>query len=70
MAKFTLETPIKELMANEKAVAAINSVAAGLADNAMLKELPMTLKQVAKFANGMLSDETLAKIEAALAEIE
>ena len=30
----------------------------------------MTLKQVAKFANGMLSDETLAKIEAALAEIE
>lgn len=70
MAKFTLETPIKDLMANEKAVAAINSVAAGLTDNAMLKELPMTLKQVAKFANGMLSDETLAKIEKVLAEIE
>ena len=31
MAKFTLETPIKDMMANEKAVAAINSVTAGLA---------------------------------------
>ena len=70
MAKFTLETPIKDLMANEKAVAAINSVTAGPAYHAKLKEPPIDLKQVAKFANGMLSDETLAKIEAALAEIE
>lgn len=70
MAKFTLETPINELLADEKAAAAINAVAPGLSDNAMLKDLPMTFKQIAKFAGGMLSDETLEKIEVALAEVE
>ncbi len=70
MAKFNLETPIKDIMANPAAREALTKVAPKLASNPMLTGMPMGLKQMAAFAGDKLPKDVLEKIESALSEVE
>lgn len=69
MAKYTLDTPIKELLSTEETAKIIEEIAPALTKNDMLKNLPMGLKQVASFAPDKLTPEFLTKIEERLAEL-
>lgn len=66
----TVNTPIETLMANEKAAAVIDSHLPGIVDHPMYDSFKsMSLTQLAPYSQGMVTDETLAKISADLAKI-
>lgn len=72
-AKFTLDTPIEQLMADEKAKAVVveNFGGEDVSQHPMYPQFKaMSLKAVAPFSQGMITDEMLTKIEAGLAEIK
>lgn len=70
-AKFTLDTPIQEIVADERGKAVMDKNFPGmtaLAEYEMFKAL--SLHQVQPYSNGKLTDEILAKAEADLAAIK
>ncbi len=70
MAKFNLDTPISELLADEQAKAVLTEIVPGLADNPMVAGLPMSLSKLAAFPQAGFSDEVLQKVEEGLAKID
>ncbi len=72
-AKFTTDMPIEKLMADEKAKAVLvkNFGGQDLSAHPMYPQMKaMSLKAIAPFSQGMITDEMLAKIDADLAEIK
>lgn len=72
-AAFTIDTPIEVLMADErsKAVVAKHFGGQDLAQHPAYEQFKsLSLKAVAPFSQGLITDEMLAKIEADLAEIK
>ena len=70
-AKFTLDTPIQEIVADDRGKAVMDKNFPGmtaLAEYEMFKAL--SLHQVQPYSNGKLTDEILAKAEADLAAIK
>ena len=67
MAKFDLDTPIKDILAAPEAKAVIEKIAPDLASNPMLTSLPMSINQVKGFAGDALSGDLLDQIKNALA---
>lgn len=70
MANYTLDTPVKELMSNPETAAILKEVAPKLAENPMVANLPMSLKQLSGFASDKFTPEFLAKVEEALQKVE
>jgi hypothetical protein len=70
-AKLTIDSPIEALMADPKAKAAVEASMPGVdAHPAYGQFKAMSLKQVQPFSNGAITEDMLAKIEAALSAIE
>ena len=72
-AKFTTDTPIETLMADEKAKAVLVKHMGGqdVSQHPMYDQFKaMSLKAVAPFSQGMITDDMLTKINADLAEIK
>lgn len=70
-AKFTLDTPIGELLANEAAKAVLDKELPGLTQLPQLEMIKgLTLKQLQPYSDGKLTDELLAKTETSLAAIK
>ena len=72
-AKFTTDTPIETLMADKKAKAILIKHSGGqdMSQHPMYDQFKaMSLKAVAPFSQGMITDEMLTKINADLAEIK
>ncbi|WP_423605622.1 hypothetical protein [Sphingomonas sp. MS122] len=70
-AKFTLDTPIGELLANEQAKAVLDKDLPGLTQLPQLEMIKgLSLKQLQPYSDGKLTDELLAKTEADLAAIK
>jgi hypothetical protein len=72
-AAFTLDTPIETLMADPraKAVLAANFGGQDLSQHPAYEQFKsLSLKAVAPFSQGLITDEMLAKIEAELAAIK
>jgi hypothetical protein len=72
-AAFTIETPIEALMADERAKAVVTKHFGGqdLTQHPAYDQFKaMSLKMVAPFSQGMITDEMLAKIAADLAAIK
>lgn len=70
-AKFTLDTPIEELVANEKAKAVLDSDLPGTTTHPAYDSFKsMSLRAVQPFSNGALTDELLKKVETNLAAIK
>jgi len=72
-AKFTLDTPIEQLMADERAKAAVLKHFGGtdVTTHPMYDQFKaMSLKAVAPFTQGMITEDMLTKIAADLAEIK
>ena len=72
-AKFTTDTPIEKLVADEKAKAVLVKHMGGqdVSQHPMYDQFKsMSLKAVAPFSQGMITDEMLAKINTDLAEIK
>ena len=70
-AKFTLDTPIQEIVADERGKVVMDKNFPGmtaLAEYEMFKAL--SLHQVQPYSNGKLTDDILAKAEADLAAIK
>jgi hypothetical protein len=70
---FTIDTPIETLMADEraKAVLAANFGGQDLSQHPAYDQFKsLSLKTLAPFSQGLISDEMLAKIAADLAEIK
>jgi|TARA_R100000049_G_C1952106_1_gene100763 hypothetical protein len=68
-AAYTLETPIETLMANETTKAIVLAELPGLDEHPAYSQFKaLSLKAVQPFSQGMITDETLAKISAKLAE--
>lgn len=69
--KFTLDTPIELLIADEKAKAVLDTDIPGLSSHPALDQFKaMSLKAVQPFSNGALTDEMLKKVEADLAALK
>lgn len=69
-ATFTLNTPIETLMADENAKAVVLATLPGLDEHPAYGQFKgMSLKEVQPWSQGMITDEALAEIEAALAEL-
>jgi hypothetical protein len=70
-AKFTLDTPIGELLANEAAKAVLDKELPGLTQLPQLEMIKgLSLKQLQPYSDGKLTDELLAKTETSLAAIK
>lgn len=70
-AKFTLDTPIGELLANEAAKAVLDKDLPGLTQLPQLEMIKgLSLKQLQPYSDGKLTDELLAKAETSLAAIK
>lgn len=71
-AKFNLDTPIEELVANADAKAVLAANGLGEVDQHPAYEQfkGMSLRAVQPFSDGKVTDEMLAKIEAGLAKIK
>ncbi len=66
----TLDNKLSELMENPQALAVLNKHLGDFTSNPMLSmAMSMSLKQIANFAAGKISEETLAAVEKDLAEI-
>ncbi len=70
-AKFSLDTPIETLIADEKAKAVLDTDIPGLSSHPALDQFKaMSLKAVQPFSNGALTDEMLKKVETDLAALK
>ncbi len=70
MAKLTLDSKMKDIMAEPKAVEIIDKFKPGFATNKQLKMVyGMSLRALAKFPQAGMTAEVLAEIEKAFAEI-
>lgn len=70
-AKFTLDTPIGELLADERAKAVLDKDLPGLTQLPQLEMIKgLSLKQLQPYSDGKLTDELLAKTETSLAAIK
>lgn len=70
-AKFTLDTPIGELLVNEAAKAVLDKELPGLTQLPQLEMIKgLSLKQLQPYSDGKLTDELLAKTETSLAAIK
>jgi len=69
---FTLDTPIEQIVANEKAKAALmTALGADITANPFYDQIKaMSFNQVQPISNGALSDETMKKIADALAAVK
>jgi hypothetical protein len=69
--KFSLDTPIEAMLADEKAKAVLDTDIPGLSSHPALDQFKsMSLKAVQPFSNGALTDEMLKKVETDLAAIK
>nr|WP_315381901.1 hypothetical protein [uncultured Sphingomonas sp.] len=69
--KFSLDTPIETLLADEKAKAVLDTDIPGLSSHPALDQFKaMSLKAVQPFSNGALTDEMLKKVETDLAALK
>ena len=70
-AKYTIDTPLETIVADPAGKAALDAVMPGLTTHAMFDQFKsMSLKQVAPMSGGKITDEGLAKAEAALAAVK
>lgn len=70
-ATFTIDTPIEALMADERAKAVVAAHLPGIDQHPAYDQFrAMSLKAVAPFSQGMISEDALAKIAADLAAIK
>lgn len=70
-AKLTIDSPIEALMANPAAKAAVEAQMPGVEGHPAYGQFKtMSLKQVQPFSQGMITDDMLAKIAAALADLK
>jgi hypothetical protein len=71
MGAFTIETPIEALMADERAKAVVVKHLAGIDQHPAYDQFKaLSLKSLAPFSQGLITDEVLAKIAADLAAIK
>lgn len=70
-AAFTIETPIEALMADERAKAVITKHLPGIDQHPSYPDFKaLSLKTLAPFSQGLITEELLAKIAADLAAIK
>lgn len=70
-AAFTIDTPIEALMADDRAKAVVATHLPGIDQHPAYEQFKtLSLKAVAPFSQGLISEETLAKISADLAAIK
>jgi hypothetical protein len=70
-AKFNLDTPLQEILANEAAKAVLDKDLPGLTGLPQLEMIKgLSLRQLQPYSDGKLTDEVLAKTEADLAAIK
>lgn len=70
-AKFTLDTPVGELMADPAARAVVEASMPGFDKHPSYDMAKgMSLRQIQPYANGAITDEMLTKIEAGLSAIK
>ena len=70
-AAFTVDTPIEALMADERAKAVVAKHLPGIDQHPAYDQFKtLSLKAVAPFSQGMISEDVLGKIEADLAAIK
>jgi succinyl-CoA synthetase alpha subunit len=70
-AAFSVETPIESLMADERAKAVVTKHIPGLDQHPAYEQFKaLSLKALAPYSQGMISDELLGKIDADLAAIK
>ena len=70
MAKYNLDTPVKDLIATPETNEVLKEVLPDLMNGpmvGMVKDLPMSFKQILKFANGQIPDEKVQELEQKLA---
>lgn len=69
-ARFTLDTPIEQLVANPRARAVLDANLPGLTVHPMYDSVKgMSLRQLQPMSGGQMTDEILARVGAALAAI-
>ena len=72
MAKYSLDTTLKELFSTPETKAVLEEVVPDLVNGpmaGMVKDLPMSVNQVLKFANGQIPDEKVKELEEKLAQL-
>jgi hypothetical protein len=70
-AAFTIDTPIETLMADERAKAVVSKYLAGIDQHPAYADFKaLSLKAVAPFSQGLITEELLGKIAADLATIK
>ena len=72
MAKYDLNTPMKELVENEETAAVLRDVLPDLIDgpmSGMVKGLPMGLNAILGFAGGQIPQEKVKELEEKLAQL-
>ncbi len=70
-ARFNLDTPIQDIVADDKAKAALEGVFPGISTHESYEMFKaMSLNQVAPYSNGLMSAEALAKAQKALAAVK
>lgn len=70
-ARFTLDTPIEQIVADDAARAVLDADLPGVSTHESYEMFKgMSLKQLQPYSAGALTDEALAKVEADLAEVE
>lgn len=70
-AAFTVDTPIETLMADERAKAVVVKHLAGIDQHPAYEQFKaLSLKSLAPFSQGLITDDVLAKIAADLAAIK
>ncbi len=70
-AAFTIDTPIEALVADARAKAVLDKHVAGIDQHPAYDQFKaLSLKTLAPFSQGMITDELLAKIEADLTAIK
>ena len=72
MAKYNLDTPVKDLIATPETNEVLKEVLPDLMNGpmvGMVKDLPMSFKQILKFANRQIPDEKVQELEQKLAEL-
>lgn len=71
MTAFTIDTPIEALMADERAKAVVTKHLPGIDQHPAYEQFKsLSLKSLAPFSQGLISDELLGKIETDLAAIK
>ena len=72
MAQYNIDTPVKDLIATPETNEVLKEVLPDLMNGpmvGMVKDLPMSFKQILKFANGQIPDEKVQELEQKLAEL-